>query len=78
MVSTKDTVITQALTLSEADRLDVIERLSESLSSAADVAAAWDAEIDRRLDNVANGQAKFQSWKDARRLIAGEQDAAKS
>jgi putative addiction module component (TIGR02574 family) len=78
MSSTKDTVITQALTLSEADRLDVIERLSESLSSAADAIAAWDTEIDRRLDNVASGRAKFQSWEEARRLIAGEQDATKS
>ncbi len=77
MVSTKDTVITQALTLSESDRLDIIERLSESLSGAADVSAAWDAEIDRRLDNVANGHARFQPWEEARRLISGELDAAK-
>jgi putative addiction module component (TIGR02574 family) len=75
MLSTKETVITRALTLSEADRLDIIERLAESLSSVADVSAAWDAEIDRRLDNVANGRAKFQPWEEARRLIAGKQDA---
>jgi putative addiction module component (TIGR02574 family) len=78
MVSTKDAVITQALTLSEADRLDIIERLSESLSGAAEVSAAWDAEIERRLDKLASGQAQFQPWDVAPRLVSGQQNAAKS
>ena len=76
MLALKETVIAQALQLSEEDGLDIIERLAESLSEAANVAAAWDREIDRRLDDAAAGLSKFSSWEEARRLIAGEADAS--
>lgn len=78
MVATKDTLITQALSLNEADRLEMIERLADSLaeSADADVAAAWDAEIDRRLEDIAAGRATFTSWEEARRRIVGQADAA--
>jgi putative addiction module component (TIGR02574 family) len=72
MNATKDTIIAEALQLNDADRREVVERLSDSLGEAADVvvAAAWDREIDRRLDAVASGQAIFSSWHDARQRIA--------
>lgn len=72
MVATKDAVIEQALTLDDADRLEVIDRLSASLGGGSDVSAAWDAEIDRRLDAVAAGQATFIPWEQARKQIVGD------
>jgi putative addiction module component (TIGR02574 family) len=77
-MATKDMVINEALSLSEADRLDVIERLSESLSSASEITSAWDAEIDRRLDDASSGRARFSPWEEARKRIVGEENAAQT
>ncbi len=77
-MATKDMVINEALSLSEADRLDVIERLSESLSNTSEIASAWDSEIDRRLNDATFGRAKFSPWEEARKRIAGEPNAAQT
>jgi len=77
MAATKDDIIAEALSLSEAERREVVERLSDSLGEAVDagVAAAWDREIDCRLDAVEAGRATFSPWQVARRRMAGEPDA---
>ncbi len=72
MDATKEAVIEQGLTLSDADRREVVERLAGSLGESADVSAAWDAEIDRRLDAIATGRATFVPWEQARRQIVGD------
>ncbi len=74
MSPTKEAVIAQAMALSDADRLEVVERLSDSLATD-DVSAAWEAEVDRRLDDVAAGRATFLPWEQARRRIVGDGDA---
>ena len=74
MTATKEAVLAQALTLSESDRQEIIDRLSQTLADADPVAAAWDAEIDRRLDDAAAGRTTFLPWAEARRRIVGDAD----
>lgn len=75
-MATKEAVIEQALALSDADRREVINRLAGSLGEPDGVSAAWDAEIDRRLDAVDAGRATFVAWEEARRQILGDTGGA--
>lgn len=74
----KESILSQALALSETDRLEVVERLAESLPEPtdSDAAEAWDEEISRRLDDAAAGRAKFVPWEEARQRLGGSSDAA--
>src|SRR6266498_3646485 len=56
-MSAKDNVIAEALKLPEGERLEVAERLWESLEGAADAdaAEAWSAEIERRIGEIDAG-----------------------
>ena len=73
---TKQTVIDQALRLSEDERLEVAEAVYESLAGPPDPDAdqAWAVEIDRRLKAIDSGRAKMIPWPQARRQIAGGDD----
>lgn len=70
----KNTIINEALKLSEGDRLDVAQRLIESLEGPPDPDAdqAWSAEIQRRLKSIDEGSACLVPWPKARQTIAGE------
>jgi hypothetical protein len=57
------------MTLSETDRLEVIQKLSQTLGAVAAVAVEWDRELDVLLDDVANGRAKFLTWEE--KLVGG-------
>lgn len=78
MLATKDAIVAEALSLNEADRREVLNRLAASLDEPIDavIEASWDVEIDRRLDNIASGKAIFTSWDVARRRIVGDRDAS--
>jgi putative addiction module component (TIGR02574 family) len=79
-MSAKQNVIEQALRLSEAERLEVLEAVYESLEGPADPDAeqAWSAEIQRRVEDIDAGRVKLVPWTEARRQIAGDDDASAS
>ena len=66
--------------LEEAKRLTPLQRatlavsLLENLeeSSVPDAEKAWDAEADRRLEELKSGRAREIPWDEARDLILGE------
>ncbi len=66
--------------LEEAKRLPPLRRaelavsILESLedSSDPDAEKAWDAEADRRLEEMKSGRAREIPWEEARDLILGE------
>ena len=73
---TKQTVIAEALELSDSERAEVAETLFESLAGSTDPDAqvAWSAELERRLTEIDAGRAKMVPWEEARKQIAGEAD----
>ncbi len=56
----------QALTLSETERAELAAKLLASLDEASDPDAegAWAAEIAKRAESVAGGDAKLVAWED--------------
>jgi putative addiction module component (TIGR02574 family) len=75
MTVTVETLLEQAKTLPEADREELARRLYDTLSplpemprvwdSEEEAEVAWQAELQRRLDDVAKGTADFVSWEEA-------------
>ena len=63
--------LTEALRLSESDRSELAVELIESLDPATDDAAEleWDQEIQKRVEQIRDGQAKLVPWEEARRMI---------
>ncbi len=68
----RNAVLAQALQLPPEERADVAKRLIGSLDEPADegVEAGWLAEIERRLQDVDRGTAKFEPWEAVRDRIA--------
>ena len=67
-------VLQDALALSEQERAEIAARLIESLDAgsaeeAAEVEAAWAAEIERRCDALDAGTTGTSSWDELRRQI---------
>lgn len=75
-MAANDNVLVEAMKLSEADRLELAERLYESVEGPADADAeqAWAAEIERRVRAIDSGQGQFMSWEEARRGIVRDKD----
>lgn len=57
----RDRILSQAMKLSDADRLRVANDLLESVhgSFSEDVRPAWDAEIDRRIRQIEDGSVSM-------------------
>ncbi|MFS8069403.1 MAG: addiction module protein [Byssovorax sp.] len=68
----RNAVLAQALQLPPEERADVAKHLIASLDEPADedVEAAWLAEVERRLQNVDRGTAKYEPWEVVRARIA--------
>jgi len=68
----RNAVLAQALELPPEERADVAKRLIASLDEPADadVEAVWLAEVERRLQDVDRGTAKFETWEVVRARIA--------
>jgi putative addiction module component (TIGR02574 family) len=68
---TRNSIIAEALKLPEQERLEIAERLYESLDGPPDPDAeeAWAAEIERRLRSIDSGEAVLIPWEEARRRI---------
>lgn len=62
IVSARDSVLQQALALDPVDRAFVAEELERSLSQtpfeSEEIAGAWLAEFDRRIDALERGETK--------------------
>ncbi len=77
MTSTVDRVLQDALALPEQERAKIAARLIESLDvardgDAAEVEAAWAAEIERRCAALDAGTTSTTDWQDVRRRIKAE------
>lgn len=70
-ISKLEQVRLDALRLSESDRAELAQSLIASLDGPADpnVEAAWDAEILRRVGEIADGTAKLIDRDELRRRI---------
>jgi len=62
-------LLEQLLTLPEADRAAIADRLNESLD---ELDPAFEAELNRRLESVANGTAEVVPWEQARDEMQAE------
>jgi putative addiction module component (TIGR02574 family) len=74
MTSTVERLLEQVLALPEGNRAEFAARLIESLHPRDDLsdeewAAAWGAEIRRRLAAVDSGQVETVSWEEARKVV---------
>ena len=65
------TVLADALRLEPDARAEVAAELLASLDGPADpdAEAAWDAEIDRRVEAIDAGAVRLESWSDVKRRI---------
>ena len=71
---TSDQILDEALKLPEAERADVADRLYDSLESAPrDVRAAWEAEIERRIQEIDDGTVELIPWEQARKMILSDE-----
>ncbi len=67
-----DVVLAEALKLPADERVELAERLFESLEAEADDPehiAAWTQVIDRRIEEVRAGKAKLVDASDALRMV---------
>ncbi|MBC7784035.1 MAG: addiction module protein [Burkholderiales bacterium] len=59
MAMTIDQLLAEAMRLAPADREAVAERLYASLNSDAPLSAEWEAEIERRVSEIAQSPASL-------------------
>jgi hypothetical protein len=74
MTKATESVIAAALHLNPKQRARVAVEILASLDGPADpdAAAAWEKEIQRRVDTIEAGTAKLESWETAKRRIAAD------
>ena len=64
MPTPSEIVEAQALKLTPAERADLADKLWLSVNSKEEVAAAWDAEIERRIRQIDAGEVECIPWDD--------------
>lgn len=72
MTNRAQELLEKALGLSEEERAELAGSLLESLeaTSEADVEAAWQEEIARRVSELDSGKVRAISWKEAQKQFA--------
>ncbi len=78
MAKSAEHIFEEALALDADDRMELIDRLSETLEPSTDpeYTAAWEAEIRERIQQVERGQSAPIPWRQAIDQISrGEGDA---
>jgi putative addiction module component (TIGR02574 family) len=85
MSITVETLLEQAKKLPDADREELARRLYETLpplpempqvwDSEEEAEAAWQAELQRRLDSIADGTAELIDWEQALGELRSRLDA---
>ena len=76
MIANTEQIVAAALALPEDDRLELVDRLIESLDGPPDddVERAWADEIARRLEEVRSGKVVTVPWEEARKRIFEDTD----
>lgn len=81
MTHKAESLLREALELSESERAEIAGRLLESIEPEpdAEVEAAWAAEIDRRVRSIDAGEVELIPWEKVRdqlrsRLNGGQED----
>jgi putative addiction module component (TIGR02574 family) len=74
MSETATKLLEQVLALPQEDRAMIAERLNDSLSEQTDEERdpAFEAELNRRLESVADGTANIIPWEQARTEMQAE------
>jgi putative addiction module component (TIGR02574 family) len=63
-------VLAEALRLPENERLELVDRIMETLGPDDGMTQEeWEAELRRRIEEVETGKAHLISWEEARRMI---------
>jgi putative addiction module component (TIGR02574 family) len=72
MTKTSESVLADALRLDAKARAELAVELLASLDGPtdADAAAAWEEEIQRRVDALEAGTEKLESWESVKRRIS--------
>jgi putative addiction module component (TIGR02574 family) len=72
MTKATESLLADALRLDAKARAELVAELIASLDGPADpdAAAAWDEEIQRRVDALVAGSEKLEAWDDVKRRIA--------
>jgi putative addiction module component (TIGR02574 family) len=72
MTKATESVLAEALRLDTKDRAEIAIELLASLDGPADpdAAAAWEKEIQRRVDALEAGTEQLESWESVKRRIA--------
>jgi putative addiction module component (TIGR02574 family) len=73
MNTTAKQLYDNALALPDSERAELAAWLIESLDPGVDpeVEEAWDAEIQRRIEDLDSGRVTAVPWPEARRMILG-------
>lgn len=76
MTQKAEFLLTEVLSLAEAEREELIVRLLESMDGDddADAETAWGDEIKTRLDDVRAGRVTPVAWEEARNQILADDD----
>lgn len=74
-MASKDTILAVAMQLPRAERAELVKELEASLNdqdetSTMDVEAAWLAEVNKRIEKIEQGTAKYETWDVARARVA--------
>jgi len=71
MTDKSQAIVEQALKLSPTERAEVAEQLIVSLDEVpdADVEQAWQAEIQKRLQQIDRGEVKTIPWEEVQRRL---------
>lgn len=76
-MSSRATLLAMAMQLPRAERADLAKQLIASLDEPdevmnGEVEAAWLAEVERRIEKIDHGTAKFEPWDVVRDRIAAK------
>ena len=76
MIANTEQIVAAALALPEDDRLELADRLIESLDGPPDddVERAWADEIARRLEEVRSGKVVTVPWEEVRKRLQEDAD----
>jgi len=71
MTKAAQAVLADALRLDADARAELVAELLASLDGPADVdaEAAWDAEIERRIQAIESGEIRLEAWESVKRRI---------
>lgn len=71
MSKVADDILTSAMQLSITERAEIASALLSSLDGEPDdaVAAAWAAEVERRIERIKSGAAEGRPWTDVRKRL---------